>query len=47
MPTGKMRDHLDKGEAAVEFIRYRYYDPDEADSTICPLVLLADDTCPH
>ncbi|MBK8192116.1 MAG: hypothetical protein IPK76_02395 [Lewinellaceae bacterium] len=43
-----VRDHLDKGEAAVEFIRYRYYDPDETDSTIyAALVLLADDTCPH
>lgn len=43
-----VRDHLHNREAAIEFIHYRYYNPEETDSTIyAALVLLAGDTCPH
>ncbi len=40
--------HLRKGEAAVEFIHYRYFKPEATDSTLyAALVLLPGDTCPH
>ncbi len=43
-----VRSHLKKGEAAVEFIHYHYYNPNETDSTLyAALVLLPRDTCPH
>lgn len=43
-----VRDHLHMSEAAVEFIYYRYYNPQETDSTMyAALVLLPGDTCPH
>ncbi len=43
-----VRDRLRAGEAAVEFIHYRYYTPDPTDSTMyAALVLLPNDTTPH
>ena len=42
------RDRLRAGEAAVEFIQYRYYNPEETDSVMyAAFVLLPEDTCPH
>lgn len=41
-------NHLRKGEAAVEFIHYRYYTPKETDSTVyAALMLLPGDSFPH
>lgn len=43
-----VRDHLRKGEAAVEFIHYHCYNPKKTDSIMyAALVLLPGDSCPH
>ena len=43
-----VRDRLRAGEAAVEFIHYRYYTPNPTDSILyAALVLLPDDTMPY
>jgi hypothetical protein len=44
----EVRDELEEGEAAIEFIHYNYYTPDPTDSVMyAALVLRPNDEAPH
>lgn len=44
----EVRDRLSPAQAAIEFIHFRYYNPEPTDSTLyAALVLLPGDTAPH